>query len=144
MARNTGPRLVQCYHCRHRFEVGGRTQSTSCPGCNKPVIVEDIVVDRLRAGLVELRTCGKVTIKKKGRLMVAKTVEAHGGIECDGVMEAKAVVSGKTVKLGPKSQWHGDIDAPAVVMAAGARVKPSRFNVPADPLGLRDLPPRPT
>jgi len=144
MARNTGPRLVQCYHCRHRFEVGGRTQSTSCPGCNKPVIVEDVVVDRLRAGLVELRTCGKVTIKKKGRLMVAKTVEAHGGVECEGVMEAKQVISGKTVTLGPKCQWHGDIDAPAVVMQSGARVKPSMFNVPADPLGLADLPPRPT
>lgn len=144
MARNTGPRLVQCYHCRHRFEVGGRTQSTSCPGCNKPVIVEDIVVDRLRAGLVELRTCGKVTIKKKGRLMVAKSVEAHGGVECEGVMEARKVISGQTVVIGPKCQWHGDIEAPAVIMHAGARVKPSMFNVPSDPLGLADLPPRPT
>lgn len=142
MARNTGPRTVQCYHCKHRFEVGGRTQSTSCPGCNKPLIVEDIVVDRLRAGLVELRTCGKVTIQKKGRLMVAKGVEAHGGIECDGVLEAKFVISGKTAILGPKCQWHSDLTAPAAIIHDGAKIKPSRFNVPGDPLGLQDLPPR--
>jgi len=142
MARNVGPRTVQCYHCRHRFEVGGRTQSTSCPGCNKPVIVEDVVVDRLRAGLVELRTCGKVTIKKKGRLMVAKTVEAHGGVECEGVLEAGTVISGQTVVMGKSCQWHGDLTAPAVVMEAGAKVKPSRFNVPGDPLELSDLPQR--
>ena len=142
MARNTGPRTVQCYHCQHRFEVGGRTQSTSCPGCNKPVIVEDVVVDRLRAGLVELRTCGSLTIKKKGRLMVAKRVEAHGGILCEGVMEAGDVLSGSTVELGPKCQWHGNLTAPACVMHEGAKVKPSLFNVPGDPLGLADLPQR--
>ncbi len=142
MARNTGPRTVQCYHCQHRFEVGGRTQSTSCPGCNKPVIVEDVVVDRLRAGLVELRTCGKVTIKKKGRLMVAKTVEAHGGIECEGVLEAKEVISGQTAVLGPKCQWSGGLTAPGAIVKEGAKIKPSLFNVPADPLGLTDLPPR--
>ncbi len=138
MAKNKGPRLVQCYHCQHRFEVGGRAQSTSCPGCNKPLIVEDIVIDKLKAGLIELRTCGSITVKKKGRIM-ADRIEAHGGIICYGVIEAKEVISGGTVVLAKSATYRGDLKAPAVEMAAGAKVKPSLFEVPSDPLGLGDL-----
>ena len=138
MARNKGPRTVQCYHCRHRFEVGGRAQSTSCPKCNKPLIVEDIVVDKLKAGLIELRTCGSITVKKKGRVM-ADRIEAHGGIICEGVIEAKSVISGKTLELGKAATYRGDLKAPAVKMALGAKVRASVFEVPSDPLGLADL-----
>lgn len=138
MAKNKGPRLVQCYHCRHRFEVGGRAQSTSCPGCNKPLIVEDLVIDKLKAGLIELRTCGSITVKKKGRIM-ADRIEAHGGIVCHGIIEAKQVVSGQTVVLAKSATYRGDLEAPAVEMAAGAKVKPSVFAVPSDPLELGDL-----
>ena len=135
MARNKGPRTVQCYHCQHRFEVGGRAQSTSCPNCNKPLIVEDIVVDKLKAGLIELRTCGSITVKKKGRIM-AERIEAHGGIVCDGVIDAKQVISGDTVVLGKASTYRGDLRAPAVKMALGAKVKPSLFEVPSNPLDV--------
>ncbi|MBX2852064.1 MAG: polymer-forming cytoskeletal protein [Phycisphaeraceae bacterium] len=138
MAKNKGPRLVQCYHCRHRFEVGGRAQSTSCPGCNKPLIVEDLVIDKLKAGLIELRTCGSITVKKKGRIM-ADRIEAHGWIVCYGIIEAKKVVSGQTVVLAKSATYRGDLEAPAVEMALGAKVKPSQFAVPSDPLGLGDL-----
>lgn len=138
MAKNKGPRTIQCYHCRHRFEVGGRAQSTSCPGCNKPLIVEDIVVDKLKAGLIELRTCGSITVKKKGRIM-ADRIEAHGGILCEGVIEAKHVISGRTLELAKGSTYRGDLKAPAVIMALGAKVKASVFEVPSDPLGLADL-----
>ncbi|MEM1355127.1 MAG: polymer-forming cytoskeletal protein [Planctomycetota bacterium] len=138
MAKNKGPRQVQCYHCRHRFEVGGRAQSTSCPACNKPVIVEDIVVDKLKAGLIELRTCGSLTVKKKGRVM-AERLEIHGGIHCDGIIEAKQVVSGKPVVLGKAATFRGDLDAPAFQITAGAKIKPSMIQVPSDPLDLADL-----
>ncbi len=139
MARHAGPRLVQCYLCRHRFEVGGRAQSTSCPNCNKALHVGDEIIKQLRGPLKELRTCGKVIIEKKGRLIV-ETLEAHGGIECLGVLDARKIISGRTVVMGPKSQFKGDLTAPAVDMKLGARVH-SHFNVPADPLGLKDLPP---
>lgn len=138
MAKNKGPRTVQCYHCRHRFEVGGRAQSTSCPGCNKPLIVEDKVIDKMMYGLNDLRTCGTITIKKKGRLM-AKFVEAHGGIICEGTLDADRVLSGQTLQLGKASTYRGDLQAPAVKMALGAKVKPCLFNVPSDPMGLADL-----
>jgi len=140
MARNKGPRLIQCYHCRHRFEVGGRAQSTSCPGCNKPLIVEDLVYDKKKSGIGKLKvqTCGSVTVKKGGRL-TAELVEAHGGVNCQGTIEAKRVISGKAVVLGKTGLFYGTLHAPGVEMALGAKVKPSLFEVPSDPLGLADL-----
>ena len=140
MARNKGPRTVQCYHCRHRFEVGGRAQSTSCPGCNKPLIVEDKVFDTKHSGIGKLKvqTCGSITVKKGGRL-TAELVEAHGGVVCHGTIEAKTVISGKLFVLGKTGSFHGNLQAPDVEMAAGAKVKPSLFEVPSDPLGLEDL-----
>lgn len=137
-AKSAGPHLVQCYHCRHRFEVGGRAQSTSCPGCNKPVIVEDLVIDKLKAGLIELRTCGSITVKKKGRIM-AEHIVAHGGIVCDGIIEAKRVLSGKPVVINKTATWRGDLQAPSLELKLGAKVKPSYFDIPADPQGLADL-----
>ena len=140
MAKNKGPRTVQCYHCRHRFEVGGRAQSTSCPGCNKPLIVEDLVFDTKRSGIgrIKVQTCGKITVKKGGRV-TAELVEAHEGIVCQGTIEAKQVISGTTLVLGKASLFYGALQAPAVDMASGAKVKPSLFEVPSDPLGLGDL-----
>lgn len=142
MARNLAPRTIQCYHCRHRFEVSGRTQSTSCPGCNKAVIVEDIVVKagKIRGPMNEDRTCGKIIIQKRGRLM-GQYVEAGGGMICEGTVEAKEVVSGRPAELGPKAVWHSALKAPHLVMAKGAIVKPSHFEIGGDPLGLSDLPP---
>lgn len=140
MARNKGPRTVQCYHCQHRFEVGGRAQSTSCPSCNKPLRVEDFVFDKKKSGIGKLKvqTCGSVTVMKGGRL-TAELVEAHGGVTCHGTIEAKHVISGKTLVLGKTSVFYGHLQAPGVEMAAGAKVKPSLFEVPSDPLGLSDL-----
>lgn len=140
MAKNKGPRIVQCYHCRHRFEVGGRAQSTSCPGCNKPLRVEDLVYDKKKSGIgrIKIQTCGSVTVKKGGRI-TAELVEAHGGIVCHGTIEAKQVISGKTLVLGKTGLFYGHLIAPGVEMSLGAKVKPSLFEVPGDPLGLGDL-----
>lgn len=140
MAKNKGPRMVQCYHCRHRFEVGGRAQSTSCPGCNKPLIVEDLAFDKKKSGIgrIKIQTCGRITVKKGGRI-TAELVEAHGGIECHGTIEAKLVISGEALALGKTSLFYGHLQAPSVDMALGAKVKPSLFEVPSDPLGLADL-----
>lgn len=140
MARHTGPRMVQCYLCRHRFEVGGRAQSTSCPGCNKPVIVGDLILkgSTLKGPKKEERTCGKIVVGKKARLM-AEFVEAHGGIECEGTIEARHVLTSRLV-LGAKAVYKGDLQAQTVEMKPGAKVKPSQFAVPEDPIGLADLP----
>ncbi len=138
MARHAGPRTVQCYHCRHRFEVGGRAQSTSCPGCNKPLIVGDVDVKQLKGPLKEVRTCGRIIVRKKGRLM-AEYVEAHGGIDNQGVIDARHVVCGSVIRLAPKSQFKGDLVAPSLEIQLGARILGGLFAVPEDPLKVGDL-----
>ncbi len=128
MARQLPPKTVVCYHCHHAFEVGGRTQSTSCPGCNKPVMVADQIIDRQRGPLRELRTCGQVIVKKKGRL-ICHHIVAHAGIDCIGIIDAKDVVTGRHVHLGPKSQFKGDLTAPSLSVDLGARITASAFRI---------------
>jgi hypothetical protein len=104
------------------------------------LIVEDLVYDKKKSGIGKLKvqTCGSVTVKKGGRV-TAELVEAHGGIICHGTIEAKKVISGKTMVLGKTSLFYGTLNAPAVDMALGAKLKPSMLEVPSDPLGLADL-----
>ncbi|MEX0653506.1 MAG: polymer-forming cytoskeletal protein [Phycisphaeraceae bacterium] len=137
MARHAATRLVQCYHCRHRFEVGGRAQSTSCPGCYKPVIVGDVVVSTLKP-VTEVRTCGAIVVKKKGRI-IAKLVEAHAGIDCDGTIDAKTVRGGVGVRLSSRSHFKGDLTATKLVIEEGARVEGGFFDIPNDDLELSTL-----
>jgi len=101
-------------------------------------MVADEHITKLRGPLKELRTCGRITVSKRGRLIV-ETLEAHGGIDCQGIIDAKHVLAGDTVTLGPKCDYHGDLTAPDVIMQKGAKVKPSLFAVGDDPLGLADL-----
>jgi hypothetical protein len=132
MARSLPPKTVQCYHCDHRFEVGGRAQSTSCPNCNKPLIVADQEIKGQRGPIRELKTCGQIIVKKRGRL-ICQHVVAHAGLSCEGIIDAKTVASGRPVTLGPKSTFKGDLTAPALNLAAGAKVQPSRFAIGPPP-----------
>ncbi|MEM1212549.1 MAG: polymer-forming cytoskeletal protein [Planctomycetota bacterium] len=143
MARPTGPRRVQCYHCGHRLEVSARAQSTSCPGCNKAIYVADLVLSKYDA-VKSKQTCGKIIVKKKGRL-IADLVEANEGIEVEGVLEAKQVISGQPVVIKKKAVFQGHLQAPSCIMEEGATIKPSLFDVPSDPKNLADLhdPPEP-
>ena len=133
MARRTAGsgqrRQVVCYLCNHAFEVSGMTQSTSCPGCNKPVLVADQhIKSGVRGPMREIRTCGRVFVGKRARL-IAERVEAHSGIEIQGTVEAQAVVSGETVKLGPKAVYKGALRAPRLVVEAGAKLAWSEVEV---------------
>ena len=142
MARSLPPREVQCYFCDHRFEVGGRAQSTSCPKCYKAVIVHDIEIKNQVGPKSELKTCGQIIIKKRGRL-ICQTIVAHNGLICEGIIDAKTVQSRTTVTLGPKSTFKGDLTAPALEMAVGAKVKRSRFDIGPPPDATPPLPPAP-
>ncbi len=136
MAKHLGPRTVECYLCRHHFEVGGRAMSVSCPKCHKPVIVEDVVVKNYKP-VKTIQTCGRLIIQRNGRVS-AKTVEAHLGIEVTGALHANAL-SGGPVVIGAKAEWKGDCRAPSLSMKRGARVIGGRFHIPDDPLNLAEL-----
>lgn len=131
----SAPRTVQCYHCTHRFDVPGIAQSTSCPKCHKALIVGDVIVKGLKGPLREVRTCGRVEVGTKGRV-IADLIEAHGGIDCLGVIEAKRVICGGAMTLGAKAQVRGQISAPSLEVRLGARISSTAIAVPSDPLGL--------
>ena len=133
---NLSPRTVQCYHCRHRFGVGSKTMTTSCPSCSKPILVEDVIVKSVQS-VRKIQTCGRLVVHKKGRV-IAQFVEAHQGVEVEGIMEAN-VLSGGPVRIRPTAQWKGDCHAPSVAIEDGCRISGGHFLVPDDSLGVLDL-----
>jgi hypothetical protein len=139
MARASSPRRVQCYHCGHRFEVSGIAQSVPCPKCHKPLIVADQEVKSgVRGPLRELKTCGKVIVAKKARL-ICEHIEAHNGITCEGILDTKKLITGRTLHIGKAATFKGNVHAKHVVIEAGAKITNSLFAVPDDPRKLFDL-----
>ncbi len=128
MAKPTPPRTVQCYHCRHRFEVSPQTMTTVCPKCSKPLTVEDVVIKTAHS-VRKIQTCGKLVVQKKGRV-IAQTVEAIGGVEVEGILEAK-VISGGRVRIGAGGQWRGDCAAPSLEVEQGGRIDGGFFEIGA-------------
>lgn len=126
MAKAQAQRGVRCYHCRHRFSVGAKTQSTVCPSCNKSLVVEDVVVTTLKA-IRKVQTCGKVVVQKKGHI-IASLVDAGEGVEVVGVMEA-SVVSGGPVRIGKTARWKGDCRAPALAAELGCVITSGFFEI---------------
>ncbi len=98
-------RSVRCYLCGHRFDVSLRTMSTTCPGCNKAIKVEDLEISSY-VPVTELQTCGTVRIARRGRV-VAKRIRCGTGVDCEGTIEATIDTDG-FVRLGPKATWKGD------------------------------------
>lgn len=127
MASDSARQTVDCYHCGHRFEVGGKTQSTNCPECNQRLIVGDVVIKQLTP-VKQVNTCGRLVVRARGSLM-AETVHASGGVEVLGALNANVTSSGP-VHIGPKARWKGDCRAPTLSIDAGARIESGRFDVP--------------
>jgi len=133
MARPEGHRFIYCYLCGHRFEVGRRTMSTSCPKCHRPVLVEDIVVKGYRA-VMRLETCGKV-VTKKGGIVAQQHVVAHAGIVVEGRLNAKETRCPGHVTIASTAEWRGDLHAVSLELQEGAVIIDGHFRVPSDPLG---------
>lgn len=136
MAKAAPQRKVQCYHCRHRFEIPSRALSLSCPKCAKPLVIDDVIINNAH-NVRKIQTCGKVIIEKKGRV-VCQAVEAQGGIEVEGYLEAK-VLSGGHVKIGAKAHWKGDCSAPSLEVELGGKIERGYFIIPDDPMGVSDF-----
>lgn len=122
-------RRLQCYHCRHRFDVSTRARSSSCPRCSKPLHLDDVVVKGLHQ-VRRVQTCGKVVVEKKGRL-VASFIEAHGGVVCEGELDG-SVISGALVTIGKKARWRGDCKAPSLRIEGGSTIAGGYFVIPDD------------
>ena len=132
MAKPVGTRQICCYHCGHDLEVSRRTMSTSCPECNRKLLVEDITV-KSYTGLSVLETCGLLVIPKRKRLSVMTHVVAHEGIKVEGRMACEAAISRGPVIFGPKADWEGDLRAPSLTVHAGAVIRAGHFSIPEAP-----------
>lgn len=129
MSKSPTQRSIQCYHCRHRFDVGAMTQSTVCPACNKSLVVQDVVVSTLKA-VRKIQTCGRVIVQRKGHV-IATLVEANEGVEVEGVMDGAVVTQG-AVRLGKASHWKGDCRAPSFSAELGCVVASGYFEIHPD------------
>ncbi len=113
-------RDIRCYLCGHRLTVSMRAMSTTCPGCHKAIKIEDVIV-KTYIPVVDLQTCGRIRITKRGRV-AARRIQSGDGIECDGIMEG-AVETDGDVHFGPKSSWKGSsLLSRSIEIAAGAKL----------------------
>ena len=118
MGKAVSTRAVRCYLCGYRFTVSLRAMSTTCPGCNKAIKIEDMVV-KTYVPVVDLQTCGRIRVTKRGRI-AARRIQCGDGITCDGAIEA-AIETDGDVSFGPKSSWKGKtLQSRSIKIAAGA------------------------
>lgn len=109
---------IRCYLCGQRFEVSGRTMSTTCTACNKAIKVEDVQV-KSYLPVNDLQTCGRITVTKRGRV-AAKRIQSGRGIVCEGSLEGSIETDGG-LALGAKSSWKGkELHCRTLVVADGA------------------------
>jgi hypothetical protein len=126
-AKKAVRRAIRCYLCGRRFEVSSRTMSTTCPGCHKAIKVEDVRV-KTYLGLIDLKTCGRISITRRGRV-AARIIQSGGGIECEGAMEGNVETDG-AIQLGPKASWKGrTLQSRTLTVADGATLL-GRITVP--------------
>jgi DNA-directed RNA polymerase subunit RPC12/RpoP len=126
-AKKAVRRAIRCYLCGRRFEVSSRTMSTTCPGCHKAIKVEDVRV-KTYLGLIDLKTCGRISITRRGRV-AARIIQSGDGIDCEGAMEGSVETDGG-IQLGPKAAWKGrTLQGRTLIIAEGATLL-GRVTVP--------------
>lgn len=130
MAKRSSARSVRCYLCGHVFEIPPGAMTTSCPGCFKRVVIEDIVVKTAQGNTV-LGTCGRLIVQARASV-VARKITAIQGVEVLGTLES-AVESDGTVRLGATAKWKGDCTARAMVVEPGATISGGFFSIGAEP-----------
>ncbi len=114
-------RKIRCYLCGRGLEVSTKTMSTTCPGCNRAIKIEDVLV-KSYVPVNELQTCGRIKITKRGRV-AARQVQSGEGIECEGSIDANVETDGE-MKLGPKAVWRGrTLQSRSLAIADGARLE---------------------
>lgn len=106
--------------------------STSCPECNRSLVIEDVLVKGYM-GVNSLETCGRLVIPKRKHVVVQSHVVAHAGIQVDGRLECEQAISRGPVVLGPKANWIGDLRAPSLVVSSGAVIQGGYFSIPDAP-----------
>ena len=132
MPKPERPRQIDCYHCGHGLDVSGRAMSTTCPECNRGLVIEDVRIKGYTA-VHMIETCGRLVIPKRKQVVVQAHVVAHAGIEVEGVLECEQAISQGPVVLGPRAVWTGDLRAPSLMVSEGAKIEGGFFAIPEMP-----------
>ncbi|MBK7404052.1 MAG: polymer-forming cytoskeletal protein [Phycisphaerales bacterium] len=119
-------RMVRCYHCRRECTVSARAMSSSCPHCHRQLAIADIIVREKHWG-TRLQTCGKIVIERRADARV-NIVQASQGVEVHGSLKGH-VISYGPVMLADTASLDGDLEAPAVYVAPGAKIIGGRFSI---------------
>ena len=109
-----------------QVQISAFAQNATCPSCSRRMVWNDVNVTTKYTGL-SLETCGKVVIGPGARLAL-RSIKAGAGIEVHGTMECNAQSAGP-VTIAPGATWNGDLVAPSVHVAPGARITGGVFRI---------------
>jgi len=120
-------RVVRCLHCAAAVRVPDAATVLTCPTCYQRVRVEDVVVEN-ELVLPRLETCGRIVIRRRGRLYTRLGVRASLGVEVLGELQAETVNSCR-VYIGPQATFRGDCQAGGITVETGATILGGRFQI---------------
>ncbi|MBX3359611.1 MAG: polymer-forming cytoskeletal protein [Phycisphaeraceae bacterium] len=155
MARHPTPRLVLCYNCSRSFSASSQAITLTCPLCYQHLRLSDVIVEAAQS-VTRLQTCGRLVITARGRV-TAKVVQASGGIEVHGRLQAESAATPGHFYLAPGAVHSGNVRASSLIVHPGSTVLAGHFEitppvesvddaaedrVPAAPIQVPDEPPR--
>jgi Polymer-forming cytoskeletal len=115
---NHSPRTVTCYHCGAPIESTAAARSTSCPTCNKRIVLDDMLIEVATMWSGPIETCGRVIIGPAARLST-RLIAAAESIEISGIVTSRLSCKG-LVSLNTGSTFKGDCQAAALEVERGA------------------------
>lgn len=117
---NNSPRGVVCYHCGSRIVSTVAARSTSCPSCNRRVMLDDIVIEVAGMWSGQIETCGCVVIRPTARLST-RLIAATESIGVSGVVTSRLACRG-LVSIHHDATFKGDCEAAELTVEAGASI----------------------
>lgn len=108
---------VLCTHCGAETQVARRAMSVFCPHCRQRLILENYKVKTYLATRL-FATCGDIVVERGGTVSAPIRVQnltVRGRVT--GNVDARGCV-----RITGTGQLRGDIRAPKLVVAAGARL----------------------
>ena len=117
--RSNGPkcREVLCTHCGSQTEVARRAMSVFCPHCKQRLILEDYKIKSYHATRL-FATCGDIIVERSG--VVSAPIRV-GNLTVRGQVQGEVDARG-CVQIASTGQLRGDIRAPRLIVADGARL----------------------
>lgn len=119
---------VRCHECGRQHEVPWAATSTSCPGCNAHIDLQDVLIEKRVSRVV--RTRGNLTIKKFGYLNNQVTI--CGQADIGGGAAGKLFCDGET-KIRTAGRLNCEIGSRCVRIEKGADV------IVANPIRVHDM-----